>query len=84
MEYLKKAEKAATDPELKAHIAFAAAKNAQQYGEDCTYLDDGSYFYRIVFSPDWFDELKRYQGTDYYADVMSNCVYFKYYLNGSY
>ena len=84
MAYLRKAMITASDNELKAHIAFAAAKIDQQDGTDCSYAQGDDYFYDIIYTPNRFKEFERYQGTDYYDDVMSNCWYFYAYHNGLY
>ncbi|MBO6024660.1 MAG: hypothetical protein J6P83_07400 [Bacteroidales bacterium] len=76
--YLEKAMKTATDNELKAHIVFAQAKNAQQVmeGEDFSTWD-----YTMVIPHAWFYELDKYRGTAYQKEVLSNCVYYSDYHN---
>lgn len=74
-QYLEKAKKSAADPELKAHIVFAQAKNAQQDLER-----EGNWYLKSVSDPLW-NEFERYKQTDYYTTVYSNCVYFDDYRN---
>ena len=75
--YLEKAEMRANDRELKAHIAFARAKNAQQVMEDGT----SSWDYTKVLPLDQYHELDLYAGTQYHKAVMSNCLYYRNYHN---
>ncbi len=75
--YLDKAARTANDLELKAHIAFAAAKNMQQELESRVDRWD----YKKVFSPEQFEAFEQYQGTDYYSDVITNCMYFSAFHN---
>jgi len=74
--YLNKAKKQAADNELKAHIVFAQAKNAQQNLER-----QGKSEMKSV-PQSLFKEMDKYQKTAYYADVLSNCLYFEAYHNG--
>ena len=73
--YLEKAKKLAADQELKAHIVFAQAKNAQQDLER-----EGNWYLKSVSDPLW-NEFERYKQTDYYNTVYSNCVYYSDYRN---
>lgn len=73
--YLKKAKKAAEDEELKAHIVFAQAKNAQQ-----TLEMEGNLYLFTVSEPLW-NEFEGYRQTDYYETVYSYCRYYKDYRN---
>ena len=74
--YLEKAKKQANDSELKAHIVFAQAKNAQQDLER-----EGKTEMESVSRP-LFKELENYSLTKYYKAVLSNCQYFETYHNG--
>jgi len=74
--YLNKAKKQAANNELKAHIVFAQAKNAQQNLER-----QGKSEMKSV-PQSLFKEMDKYQKTVYYADVLSNCLYFEAYHNG--
>jgi hypothetical protein len=74
-QYLEKAKKYAKDDELKAHIVFAQAKNAQQDLER-----EGNRYLKSVSDPLW-NEFERYKQTDYYTTVYSNCVYYSDYRN---
>ena len=75
--YLEKAKGLATDKELKAHIIFAQAKNAQQVMEqNLSYWD-----YQMMVADDQFDEFDNYAGTAYHKAVSSNCVYYRDYHN---
>lgn len=77
MAYLDKAEKTATDRELKAHIVFAQAKNAQQTMEnEVSYWD-----YKKVLPLEQYQEFDNYTGTKYHDEVMSNCMYYRDYYN---
>lgn len=77
MAYLDKAEKTATDRELKAHIVFAQAKNAQQTMENkVSYWD-----YKKVLPLEQYQEFDNYTGTKYHNEVMSNCMYYRDYYN---
>ena len=68
----------ATDNELKAHIVFAQAKNAQQIME----AESVSSWYRTRMVPDaQFDILDQFEGTQYQNDVYSNCLYYSDYHN---
>ena len=72
--YVEKAMKSAEDRELKAHIIFASAKNAQAVMEDnvVDYWD-----YNMVIPHEQFDILDGYKDTDYCNAVYSNCLYYK-------
>ena len=75
--YLEKAKSLATDRELKAHIIFAQAKNAQQLMEqNISYWE-----YEMMVADDQFDEFDQYAGTVYHRAVSSNCVYYRDYHN---
>lgn len=77
MAYLDKAEKTATDRELKAHIVFAQAKNAQQtMEEEVSYWD-----YKKVLPFEQYQEFDNYTDTQYHNEVMSNCLYYRDYFN---
>ncbi len=76
--YLEKAMETATDNELKAHIVFAQAKNAQQIME----AENVSSWYHTRVVPDaQFDILDQFEGTQYQNDVYSNCLYYSDYHN---
>lgn len=76
--YLEKARKTATNNELKAHIAFAMAKNAQQ---DLEATARSSWDYSMVIPDHQFEELDQYKGTEYHSAVYSNCLYYRDYHN---
>lgn len=78
--YLNKAMETATDNELKAHIVFALAKNAQQDLEATT----SDWYLTAVIPEAQFEELEQYRGTSYFKEVSSNCMYFQAYLNGGF
>ena len=71
--YLDKAMKEATDPELKAHIAFAKAKNAQQDLESQGFTEIQS------VSDPHYREFEKYEQTSYFKTVLSNCLYYRAY-----
>ena len=75
--YLKRAEAKATDLELRAHIAFAQAKNAQQTMEQGT----SSWDYTIVLPKEQYNEFDQYAGTAYHKVVLSNCLYYRNFRN---
>ena len=74
-QYLEKAKKHAKDEELKAHIVFAQAKNAQQDLER-----EGAYYLTSVDKSLW-KEFEGFSQTKYYETVYSNCVYYSDYRN---
>ncbi len=75
--YLEKAKKTAVDRELKAHLAFAEAKAAQQVLEHET-----NYWNFTMMVPNGkFDELDQYKDTQYQKAVTSNCLYYREYHN---
>ena len=71
--YLDKAMKEASDPELKAHIAFARAKNAQQDLERQGFSEIQS------VSDPHYREFEKYEQTAYFKTVLSNCLYYRAY-----
>lgn len=72
--YLAKATQNAKDNELKAHIAFAAAKAAQEVDE----LKNVSMWgYNMVVPEQEFKMLDGYKATDYYGQVNKHCSYFR-------
>ncbi len=75
--YLEKAKKSADDRELKAHIVYAQAKNAQQIAED--HID--SWYYTMVVPDKEFYEFDQYKGTQYHSTVSTYCMYYKDYHN---
>lgn len=75
--YLEKAEKTATDRELKAHIVFAHAKNVQQVMEG----NVSSWDYTKVLPLEQYHEFDLYAGTQYHKEVLSNCLYYDKYYN---
>lgn len=75
-DYLNRAQKCAVDDDLKAHIVFALAKNAQQDLE----REGNSEMMSVPQS--LFREMDKYQKTNYYGDVVSTCAYFEAYHNG--
>ena len=75
--YLEKAKKSAEDRELKAHIVYAQAKNAQQVMED--HVDTWDQQMVIPHAP--LNEFDQYAGTSYHQAVLSNCVYYRDYHN---
>lgn len=77
-EYLAKAMKSATDNELKAHIVFAQAKNAQQVMESEAY---SSWDYNRNVPNAQFNILDQFKGTKYQYEVYSNCLYYSDYHN---
>ena len=76
--YLDKAMKTASDNELKAHIVFAQAKNAQQMMEA---ENVSSWEYTRVVPDFQFDILDQFKGTVYQQKVYSNCLYYSHYHN---
>jgi len=74
--YLNKAKKQASDNELKAHIVFALAKNEQQI------LESNGNMGMMSVSRQLFEEMDKYQNTQYYGNVVSSCSYFEDYHNG--
>ena len=74
--YIEKAMKTAEDRELKAHLVFASAKNAQESMEETlsNYWD-----YEMVIPQEQFNELDQYKDTEYHTAVYSHCLYYKYY-----
>ena len=76
--YLEKAMKTASDNELKAHIVFAQAKNAQQQMEAS---EVSSWAYTRVVPQDQLYILDQFKGTKYQKDVYSNCLYYSHYHN---
>ena len=72
--YIEKAKKTAEDRELKAHLAFATAKNAQEAMEETasTYWD-----YQKVIPHEQLNELDLYDDTRYQKEVLSNCLYYR-------
>ena len=76
--YLEKAMETASDNELKAHIVFAQAKNAQQIMEA---ENVSSWYYTRVVPDAQFDILDQFEGTQYQNDVYSNCLYYSDYHN---
>ena len=76
--YLEKAMKTASDNELKAHIVFAQAKNAQQQMEAS---EVSSWEFTRVVPHAQFDILDQFKGTVYQKDVYSNCLYYSNYHN---
>ena len=74
-QYLAKAKKLASDNELKAHLVFAQAKNAQQDLEK-----EGGKYLTSIDDALW-EEFERYSQTTYYETVYSNCVYYSDYKN---
>ncbi len=75
--YLEKAKKSAEDRELKAHIVYAQAKNAQQVMED--HVD--TWDQQMVIPHAQLNEFDQYAGTSYHQAVLSNCVYYRDYHN---
>lgn len=75
--YLEKAKKSAEDRELKAHIVYAQAKNAQQVMED--HVD--TWDQQMVIPHAQLNEFDQYAGTTYHQAVLSNCVYYREYHN---
>lgn len=75
--YLEKAKKSAEDRELKAHIVYAQAKNAQQVMEDHVDTWDQQMFIPHA----QLNEFDQYAGTSYHQAVLSNCVYYRDYHN---
>ena len=76
--YLDKADKTAVDKDLKAHIAFAGAKVAQQGLEREA---GSSWDYQRVVPDFQFDIFDQYKGTSYWNAVNTNCVYYSLYHN---
>ena len=76
--YLEKAMKTASDNELKAHIVFAQAKNAQQQMEASEVSAWG--LTRVVPQKQLYI-LDQFKGTVYQNDVYSNCLYYSDYHN---
>lgn len=75
--YLEKAKKSAEDRELKAHIVYAQAKNAQQVMED--HVD--TWYQQMVIPHAQLNEFDQYAGTSYHQAVLSNCLYYRDYHN---
>ncbi len=75
--YLEKAKKSAEDRELKAHIVYAQAKNAQQVMED--HVD--TWDQQMVIPHAQLNEFDQYAGTSYHQAVLSNCLYYRDYHN---
>lgn len=75
--YLEKAKNSAEDRELKAHIVYAQAKNAQQVMED--HVD--TWDQQMVIPHAQLNEFDQYAGTSYHQAVLSNCVYYRDYHN---
>jgi hypothetical protein len=75
--YLEKAKKSAEDRELKAHIVYAQAKNAQQVMEDRV----DTWYQQMVIPHAQLNEFDQYAGTSYHQTVLSNCVYYRDYHN---
>lgn len=75
--YLEKAKKSAEDRELKAHIVYAQAKNAQQVMED--HVD--TWDQQKVIPHAQLNEFDQYAGTSYHQAVLSNCLYYRDYHN---
>ena len=75
--YLEKAKKSAEDRELKAHIVYAQAKNAQQVMED--HVD--TWDQQMVIPHAQLNEFDQYAGTSYQKTVLSNCLYYRDYHN---
>lgn len=75
--FLEKAKKSAEDRELKAHIVYAQAKNAQQVMED--HVD--TWDQQMVIPHAQLNEFDQYAGTSYHQAVLSNCVYYRDYHN---
>ena len=75
--YLNQAMETATDRELKAHIVFAQAKNAQQVMEQ----DVSSWYVTMVVPQEEFDVFDQYEGTQYHREVSSYCLYYRDYHN---
>lgn len=76
--YLEKAMKTASDNELKAHIVFAQAKNAQQEMEASAV---SAWELTRVVPQDQLYILDQFKGTVYQKDVYSNCLYYSHYHN---
>ena len=76
--YLDKAMQTATDSDLKAHIAFASAKVAQQGMEGEA---GSSWDYTRVVPHFQFDIFDQYRGTAYWNAVNTNCLYYSHYHN---
>ena len=76
--YLEKAMKTASDNELKAHIVFAQAKNAQQEMEASAV---SAWELTRVVPQDQLYILDQFKGTAYQKDVYSNCLYYSDYHN---
>lgn len=77
-EYLAKAMNTAADNELKAHIVFAQAKNAQQIMESEAY---SNWDYDRNVPNEQFNTLDQFKGTKYQHEVYSNCLYYSDYHN---
>jgi len=75
-EYIEKAMKTAEDRDLKAHLIFASAKNAQEAMEETV---SDMWDYQMIIPHEQFDELDKYKDTEYHAAVYSNCLYYKDY-----
>ena len=76
--YLEKAMKTVSDNELKAHIVFAQAKNAQQVMEA---ENEPIWGFERVIPHAQFDVLDQFKGTLYQKEVYSNCLYYSDYHN---
>ena len=75
---LEKAMKTVSDNELKAHIVFAQAKNAQQVMEA---ENEPIWGFERVIPHAQFDVLDQFKGTLYQKEVYSNCLYYSDYHN---
>lgn len=82
--YLEKAYEFAKDNELRAQIAFALSKCEQaEYYENNNMQ---SYYWInsdqiFIKGRKYFEELAKYESTDFYSKVLANCNYFEYYVN---
>ena len=74
VDYIEKAMKTVEDRELKAHLIFASAKNAQAAMEDSIW---DNWDYNMVVPHEQFDVLDGFKDTDYCNEVYSNCLYYK-------
>lgn len=75
--YLNKAINLSKDNELIAKALFTAAKCEQgQYYNDKN-IDDK----KAINSKIYFNKLKEYNSTGFYDEVVSNCLYFSYYVS---
>jgi hypothetical protein len=82
--YLEKAYAQAGENELKARIAFALSKCEQEVYYDTneiTYYWGGENDAVLISGREYFAELYKYKGTQFYDEVKTHCKYFEYYVN---